>query len=182
MFSKGSSAPPWRRWSPAARCWPSNRGQGSPRKVYSVGLTEAEAAEIAIDILEGGAGRKEVDTVEVASARRHYGVLAIGEHGGLFSAQARGTLETHARLAAAALDAADAMDEARHQANSAQTLLELSTSLAEIVSTEEMATKVVRAVPQVIDCDRVALILDDGSWQGAGDGRFRVVASLRLSR
>jgi diguanylate cyclase (GGDEF)-like protein len=41
-----------------------------------------------------------------------------------------------------------------------------------------MATKVVRAVPQVIDCDRVALILDDATWQGAGDGRFRVVASL----
>ena len=151
---------------------------GSPRKVYSVGLTEAEAAEIAIDILEGGAGRKEVDAVEVTSARRHYGVLAIGEHGGLFSAQSRGTLETYARLAAAALDAADAMDEARHQADGAQTLLELSTSLAEIVSTEEMASKVVRAVPQVIDCDRVALILDDATWQGAGDGRYRVVASM----
>src|ERR1700683_5362457 len=109
--------------------------EGIPRKVYSVGLTEAEAAEIAIDILEGGARSKEVDAVDVASARRHYGVLAIGAHGGLFSAHARGPLETHARLAAAALDAADAMDEARHQANSAQTLLELSTSLAEIVST-----------------------------------------------
>ena len=49
--------------------------------------------------------------------------------------------------------------------------------MAEIVSTEEMASKVVRAVPDVIDCDRVALILDDGSWQGSGDGRFRLVAS-----
>ena len=95
-----------------------------------------------------------------------------------FTAQSRATLETYARLAAAALDAADAMDEARHQADGAQTLLELSTSLAEIVSTEEMASKVVRAVPDVIDCDRVALILDDATWQGAGDGRYRVVASM----
>ena len=53
-----------------------------------------------------------------------------------------------------------------NQANTAQALLDLSRSLAEIVSTEEMASKVVRAVPDIIDCDRVALILDDGSWQG----------------
>ena len=52
------------------------------------------------------------------------------------------TLETYARLAAAALDTADALDEARHQANTAQALLDLATSLTEIVSTEEMAAKV----------------------------------------
>ena len=40
----------------------------------------------------------------------------------------------------------------------------LSTSLAEIVSPEEMATKVVRAVPEVIDCDRASLLLDHGDW------------------
>jgi diguanylate cyclase (GGDEF)-like protein len=150
---------------------------GSPRKVYSEGLTNVEATEIAADILAGGAGRKKVVAVEVTSARRHYGMLAIGEHGGLFTSQSRGTLETHARLAAAALDAADAMEEARHQATTAQTLLGLSASLAEIASTEETASKVVRAVPHLIDCDRVALILDDGDWQGAGDGKFRLVAS-----
>ena len=98
-------------------------------------------------------------------------------HGGIFTSQARNALETYGRLAAAALDAGDALEEARNQANTAQVLLELSRSLAEIVSTEEMAAKVVRAVPDVIDCDRVALILDDGSWQGSGDGRFRLVAS-----
>jgi diguanylate cyclase (GGDEF)-like protein len=150
---------------------------GSPRKVYSEGLTEAEAAEIADDLLEGGAGRNDVDAVDVVSARHHYGVLAIGEHGGIFTSQARSALETYGRLAAAALDAVDALEDARHQANTAQVLLGLSTSLAEIVSTEEMASKVVRAVPDVIDCDRACLILDDGSWQGTGDGRFRIVAS-----
>ena len=95
----------------------------------------------------------------------------------MFSSQARNTLETYGRLAAAALDAGDALEEARHQANTAQALLDLSTSLAEIVSTEEMASKVVRAVPDVIDCDRVALILDDGSWQESGNGRFRLIAA-----
>jgi diguanylate cyclase (GGDEF)-like protein len=151
---------------------------GSPRKVYFEGLTEVEAVEIADDLLEGGNGRSDVDVIEVVSARRHYGVLAIGQHGGVFTSQARGTLETYGRLAAAALDAVDALEDARHQARTAQVLLELSTSLADIISTEEMASRVVRAVPDVIDCDRVALILDDGSSPGNGDDKFRFVASL----
>jgi diguanylate cyclase (GGDEF)-like protein len=69
------------------------------------------------------------------------------------------------------------MEDARHQANTARVLLELSTSLAEIVGTEEMAAKVARAVPDVIDCDRVAVFLDDADWQGAGSGEVRLVAS-----
>jgi diguanylate cyclase (GGDEF)-like protein len=154
---------------------------GHPRKIYSQGLTQAEAAQIADDLLEGGIGRKGANAVQVTSVRRHYGVLATGEHGGLFTSQSRNILETHARLAAAALDASAALEEARHQATSAQTLLELSRSLAEIVSTEEMASKVVRAVPDIIDCDRVTLLLDDGSSQGAGDRDFRLMASYGYS-
>jgi diguanylate cyclase (GGDEF)-like protein len=150
---------------------------GSPRKVYSEGLTDAEAESLADDLL-GGVGRERAVVVEVISARRRYGVLAIDERGGIFGSQALGTLETYAQLAAAALDAADAMEDARHQANTARVLLELSTSLAEIVGTEEMAAKVARAVPDVIDCDRVAVFLDDADWQGAGSGEVRLVASL----
>ena len=101
-----------------------------------------------------------VVAVDVASARRHYGVLAIDEGGGVFSSLSQSTLETYARLAAAALDTADALDEARHQANTAQVLLDLSTSLTEIVSTQEMAAKVAQAVPDIIDCDRAAVFLD----------------------
>jgi diguanylate cyclase (GGDEF)-like protein len=150
---------------------------GSPRKVYSEGLTEAEAESLADDLLDGGAGREGAIDVEVISARRRYGVLAIDERGGIFASQAQSTLETYAQLAAAALDAAAAMEDARHQANTARVLLELSTSLAEIVGTEEMAAKVARAVPDVIDCDRVAVFLDDADWQGAGSGEVRLVAS-----
>jgi diguanylate cyclase (GGDEF)-like protein len=150
---------------------------GSPRKVYSEGLTEAEADSLADDLLEG-VGRERAIVVEVTSVRRHYGVLAIDERGGIFASQAQGTLETYAQLAAAALDAADAMEDARHQANTARVLLELSTSLAEIVGTEEMAAKVARAVPDVIDCDRAAVFLDNLDWQGSGDGRLTLVASI----
>jgi diguanylate cyclase (GGDEF)-like protein len=149
---------------------------GSPRKVYSDGLADAES--LADVLLSGGTGREGVIAVEVVSARRRYGVLAIDERGGLFASQAQSTLQTYAELAAAALDAADAMEDARHQANTARVLLELSTSLAEVVGTEEMASKVACAVPDVIDCDRVAVFLDDADWQGEGSGEFRLVASL----
>jgi diguanylate cyclase (GGDEF)-like protein len=150
---------------------------GSPRKVYSEGLAEAEADSLADDLL-GGVGRERAIAVEVTSVRRHYGILAIDERGGIFASQAQGTLETYAQLAAAALDAANAMEEARHQANTARVLLELSISLAEIVGTEEMAAKVARAVPDVIDCDRAAVFLNNLDWQGAGDGKLALVASI----
>ncbi len=141
---------------------------GIPRKVYSEGISDAAATEIAHDLLDGVAGREGVIAVDVTSVRRHYGVLAIGEEGGVFSAQCQGTLETYAGLAAAALDASDAIEDARYQANTATILLDLSTTLAEIVSTGEMASKVVRAVPDVIDCDRAAIFLDNGSAHGSG--------------
>ena len=154
---------------------------GHTSKIYSMGLSDAEASEIADDLLAGGPRSKEVAAADVTSARRHYGVLAIGEQGGLFTSRSRNTLETHARLAAATLDAADALEEARHQAMTAQALLHLSTSLADIVSTEEMALNVVRAVPDVIDCDRVTLLLDDGDLTDYVDRKFRVMSSIGYS-
>jgi diguanylate cyclase (GGDEF)-like protein len=149
--------------------------EGSPRKIYSEGLTEAEAEVMAADLLAGTVPGKAV-AVEVVSARRRYGVLAIGEQGGLFNSQSQNALATYGRLAAATLDAADAMDQARHQANTAQGLLELSTSLSELVSPSEMAAKVARAVPAVIECDCAAVFLDDGDWYATGDIKFRLVA------
>jgi diguanylate cyclase (GGDEF)-like protein len=149
---------------------------GSGRKVYAEGLSEADSDSIAEDLLRG-TDREGVIAVQVESVRRHYGVLAVDERGGVFTSQTQGTLETYARLAAATLDAADAMEDARHQANTAGALLDLSTSLAEIMSTKDMAARVARAVPQVIDCDRVALFLDDGDWTGADGGELQLAAA-----
>ena len=154
---------------------------GSPRKIYSEGLTEAEADAIAHDLLAGGSGSGQFVAVEVASARRRYGVLAVDEGGGVFSALSQSTLETYARLAAAALDTADALDEARHQANTAQVLLDLATSLTEIVSTQEMASKVAEAVPDIIDCDRSAVFLDAVGQHGTCNDGFRLAGSTGLS-
>ncbi len=154
---------------------------GSPRKIYSEGLSEAEADAIAHDLLAGGSGSGQLVAVEVASARRHYGVLAVDEGGGVFSALSQSTLETYARLAAAALDTADALDEARHQANTAQVLMDLATSLTEIVTTQEMAAKVAGAVPDIIDCDRAAVFLDTVGQYGTFDDGFRLAGSTGLS-
>jgi diguanylate cyclase (GGDEF)-like protein len=151
---------------------------GFPRTLFSEGLTAEETKEITDVLLEGEDGPKDIQSSLVTSSRRRYGVLAIGKLGGLFASQARATLDTHARLAAATLDAADAMEEARHQATTAEALLRLSTSLAEIVTLEEMAARVVRAVPDVVDCDRAALLLNRGDWQGAASEGYRLMASI----
>ena len=44
-----------------------------------------------------------------------------------------------------------------------------------------MASKVVRAVPDVIDCDRVTLLLDDGGLTDSADRKFRVMSSFGYS-
>ena len=128
---------------------------GSPRKVYSEGLSETEAASMADELLEGGTGR--VRSRSRWRWSRPVAAMACSpstSEAGSSPPRRRALSRPTRRLAAAALDAADAMEDARHQANTARVLLELSTSLAEIVGTEEMAAKVARAVPDVIDCDR----------------------------
>ncbi len=154
---------------------------GAPRKIYWEGLDASHAASMADALLAGGTTPENVIAVDVASAHRHYGYLAVDEGGGVFSSLSQTTLETYARLAAAALDTSDAIDEARHQANTAQVLLELATSLTEIVTTQEMASKVAEAVPDVIDCDRAAVFLDTVGQFGACADGLRLAGSIGYS-
>jgi diguanylate cyclase (GGDEF)-like protein len=155
--------------------------EGHPREIYSEGLPAAEIDSIADGLLAGREGLDNLIAVPVASARRHYGYLAIDKSGGVFSKLSRSSLETYARLAAAALDTADALEEARHQANTARALLRLATSLTELVSTEETATKVVQAVPDIIDCDRAAIFLNSVDEHGMRTAEFRLAGSMGLS-
>jgi diguanylate cyclase (GGDEF)-like protein len=137
------------------------------QRVYSEGLSVHEAARIADDLLAESTSAGAAETpgrlvVDVASPVRRYGRLAaIHLQGGRFFVQETMMLQVYARLAAAALDSATALAEARTQAKAANALLTLSSSLAEVVGVDEVAGKLVRAVREVVDCDRSSVILVD---------------------
>ena len=154
---------------------------GMPRAVYSEGFHQSDVEAIADDLLAGGPGMANVMAVEVASARHHYGYLAVDQDGGVFLELAHATLQTYGRLAAAALDTANALEEARSQAKTAQVLLDLATSLTEIVSSQETAARVVRAVPDMIDCDRAAIFLNEVDAQGIRGDKLSLAGSIGLS-
>jgi diguanylate cyclase (GGDEF)-like protein len=145
------------------------------RRTYAEGMSAREAETLADRMAKGTAS--DVTCVDVVSARRHHGVLAIDERGGIFSSNSKETLETYGLLAAAALDQVRAWEEAQHQANTAQVLLRLSESLAEIVSTDEMAVKIAEAVPSLIDCDRVGVFLYDSQSESPSPEGLRLIAS-----
>jgi diguanylate cyclase (GGDEF)-like protein len=130
------------------------------KRVYSVGVPDDAAERLASEILVGTRDDDEHHLiVEVQSNRRRYGRLAAVNPTGRFFPHERVVFQAYARLVACALDSAAAVEEARRQAESARALLELSNSLAEIATTDEMAAHIARAVTRVIGCDRAAVIL-----------------------
>ena len=138
-------------------------------EIYAAGLEESAAAAIGQDILttvtpenagtDLEAGRH---VIAITSSRAHYGYLSVLDPTpDRFFAQEIEMLDAYASMAAAALDSARALEHARRDANLARVMLELSTSLSELGSVEEMAERLTRAVPAIVDCDRVLLVLTD---------------------
>ncbi len=100
--------------------------------------------------------------VPVQSHRSDYGrLLAMYGDGQGFFAQERELLEVYARYAATALDTATALAEARRRHEQASALLELARALATAGTSDEVAARLVDAVPAVVDCDRVGVYLWD---------------------
>jgi diguanylate cyclase (GGDEF)-like protein len=100
--------------------------------------------------------------VPVRSHRSDYGrLLAMYGDGQGFFAQERELLEVYARYAATALDTATALAEARRRHDQASALLELARALATAGASDEVAQRLVDAVPSVVDCDRVGVYLWD---------------------
>jgi diguanylate cyclase (GGDEF)-like protein len=146
------------------------------RLVYSVGLDEETAAARARQILiHGLADDRNVLVAEVATPRRRYGRLAAIRDGVGFLEPERIILAAYASLAAAAIEFAASLDDSRQQAATAHALLELSASMAELASTDEMALRVARAIPLVIDCDHAIVALAD-----PGSRTARVAAAFGL--
>jgi diguanylate cyclase (GGDEF)-like protein len=130
--------------------------------IYCDGIDPQDAADY-ID-LENSQVRLEpnVLAVTVSSDRCHYGdLVAIRPPDGCFYPQDVSSLEAYSKLAAVALDSASAVDDARRQAATAAALLDLSNSLAHAKGVEDLAERLVRAVPLVVDCDRAIVTLVD---------------------
>ena len=135
------------------------------QRVYAEGVAGEAADALAVQLLAGDVPADGSWLVtDVVSTRDHYGRLAAIHHGASFFPQERALLEAFGRLAAAALDSAAAVEEVRRQAQASDTLLGLASTLAEPGTVEELAARVARAIPAIVDCDRavVAIAEPDG--------------------
>jgi diguanylate cyclase (GGDEF)-like protein len=130
---------------------------GAGERLFTQGLTEAEARALLDDDELGS-------SVEVVSKTRRYGRIAAVASADKFGFE-QSLLQSFARLAATALDSAYAIEDARRQAATAETLLNLSRSLTELSTVQEIASKVAEAIPAIVDCDCafVALETEEGS-------------------
>ena len=138
------------------------------QRLYFGGMPEPEARSVAATLPERvGGDLLDVIALEVAGTRGKFGYLGVVEPASRqFVPQERDLVLSYASLAAAALDSATALEEARRQATTAGTLLDLSSSLTELRSTEEMALNLARAVQSVIDCDQSMVLVHDPSTGG----------------
>jgi diguanylate cyclase (GGDEF)-like protein len=132
-------------------------------QVYSHGMSADAATEVAHKTLAGeqSAGDSTL-AVEVASSRRAYGQLIARFPGHIeFFPQEREMLGLYAKHAAAVLDIALALQESAQRHAQVSSLLSLSHAMAEAGSSQEVAARLAVAVPEVVDCDRIAVWLWD---------------------
>ena len=137
-----------------------------PLRVHHIGLTDDEVA-LLVPLLTARLPPDDdprLLVVEVASSRRRYGRLAARypeSHG--FLDDERRMLSVYARHAAAALDAATALDEVRDQRRHLVELLELSRSLAAAREVPQVADQVAVAVTTVVGASRAAVFSADST-------------------
>jgi diguanylate cyclase (GGDEF)-like protein len=129
--------------------------------VYSRGIANREARELARTTL---ASEHALDdstlVVTVASSRRAYGQLIAHYPSAIeFFPQEREMLSLYAKHAAAVLDMALALRESAQRHEQVSALLALSHALAKAGTSVEVAERLSVAVPEVVDCDRMAVWL-----------------------
>ena len=141
----------------------------APLRVHAEGVPLDEVDALAEAILEGTLedqpqGRLVVDVV---SGHHHYGRLAAMHPTG-FLPDERNLLAAYATVAAAALDAMTALEEARRHAREtevqerrARALLELAQRLARVDTSEDVAARLAEAVTDVVGCERGSVLLYD---------------------
>lgn len=137
--------------------------------LHGKGLEVDEANEVARRAYRDREAPENWCIAEIRSGHRDYGrLVAMYPEGAQFFPQERELLELYARYAATALDSATALlaaqtnrDQAQRRHQEARTLLELARRLASAGSTEQIASRLVDAIPDVIDCDRVTVLIWD---------------------
>ncbi len=132
-------------------------------QVYSRGIASEEAQALALATLAGEApARGSTLVVDVVSSRRTYGqLLASYPHEIEFLPQDREMLSLYAKHAAAVLDITLALRESARRNEQVSALLRLSHALANAGTSLEVAERLAVAVPEVVDCDRMAVWLWD---------------------
>jgi diguanylate cyclase (GGDEF)-like protein len=122
------------------------------------------AHEILADVPDERNGSRLI--VDVTSGDRVFGRLAaLYPDGAQFFPAERRLLEAYAATAAAALDVATALEEARRQNETAQALLALSASLADARSVEAVAQRLAEAVTAVVEQQRATVMVWDAPKQ-----------------
>ncbi|MCU1428289.1 MAG: hypothetical protein JWL83_2289 [Actinomycetia bacterium] len=100
--------------------------------------------------------------VDVTSGTRHFGRLAaLYPPGARFFPAERRLLEAYAATAAAALNVATALEEARRQNETARALLALASSLTDARTVDAVAQTLATAIPAVVGSPRASVLVWD---------------------
>lgn len=140
--------------------------EGDAPQVHAEGFAPGEAQVEAARVLLSGMVEDDDERIVavVSSARREYGYLvAYSARGGGFFDHEHRLLRSYARYAAAALDAATALDEARRRQETATVLLDLAHKLTSVSSVEDAASELCAAVPAVVGAERSQVYLWDAA-------------------
>ena len=125
-------------------------------QVYSRGIEARQAREFAEEA--NVAQRDTTIVAEVTSSRRHYGRLIARYPAKVgFFRQEQEMLDLYAKHAAAVLDIATALQESAERNAQVSSLLSLAHAVAQAGTSQEVGERLTVAVPQVVDCDRIAV-------------------------
>jgi len=135
--------------------------EGDDLSIGYLGLSDSDAFQVAL-ALESGLyeGDPSAIVVEVRSARRSYGHLAIfNQPDTVFNDSEKRMLEAFAGFATASIETAAALESARIERDRAESLLGLAKLLAEVDSSEAMVQRIAEAVPNIVRCAQSAVSL-----------------------
>lgn len=130
------------------------------RRVFWSGVA-AEEAEAMAGPLAGDAEPVGGPVVAVTGAGGTHGFMAVVPPVGVVTRDQLEVVRAYAEIAAAALDSATELAGARRQADGSAQLLVLSAALAETLSVEEAARCIAAAVPDLLRCEQVVVVVRD---------------------